>query len=138
MPGTEGYRGEQRGTDRTQPDRRDQGTPPAPDRDRGTNPPDRNKTDRPPEGARSAAPATIIVSLPADATLTVDDTPTRSMTERRVFLSPPLETGKTFHYTLKAEAMRDGKPVTTTQRIDVSAGQVTRVELTLPERVALK
>src|SRR5262249_8096817 len=122
------YRQNDRGT----PERR---SPSDTDRPRA-NPPDRPENPKPPSEARAPAPATIIVTLPTDAALTVDDTPTRSTTGRRVFLSPPLEPGKTFHYTLKAQAMRDGKPVTTTQRIEVRAGDTTRVELALPERVA--
>lgn len=87
---------------------------------------------RPPDEARNAAPASILVSLPADAKLTFDDAPTRSTSASRVFLTPPLERGKTFHYTLKAEAVRDGRSVTVSKQIDVRAGQETRVELTLP------
>jgi uncharacterized protein (TIGR03000 family) len=124
MPGAEGYRREDRRA-------------PAGDADRPrNNPPKRDQENRPPQEVRGPVPATIIVTLPDDATLMVDDTPTRSTTSRRVFISPPLEPGKTFHYTFKAEAMRDNKPVNTSQRVEVRAGQVTRVELTLPQRVA--
>ena len=48
------------------------------------------------------APATIIVSLPADATLTIDDAATVSTSSLRVFTSPILPNGRDFHYTLKA------------------------------------
>jgi uncharacterized protein (TIGR03000 family) len=93
---------------------------------------DGQQTDRPPQEAKTAASATVLVSLPADAKLTIDDTPTRSTTARRRFESPPLEPGKTYHYTLTAEAMREGRAVTVSQRIDVRAGQETRVQLVLP------
>jgi uncharacterized protein (TIGR03000 family) len=143
LPGAEGAR-DQRGLerDRIPSDRRDQNPPeqrtPGGDIERRTpGKTDREQPNKPPEQSRSAAPATIIVSLPADAMLTVDDTPTRSVTARRVFVSPPLAPGKAFHYTFKAEAMRDGQNVSTTKRVEVRAGQETRVELTLPpERVA--
>jgi uncharacterized protein (TIGR03000 family) len=138
MPGAAGYPRNDQGIDRG--DR----VPAGQDR-RGTggeadiprpNAPRRNQESRPPDEVRGPAPATIIVTLPDDATLMVDDTPTRSTTSRRIFVSPPLEPGKMFHYTLKAEAMRDGKPVTTSQRVEVRAGGLTRVDLSLPQRVA--
>jgi uncharacterized protein (TIGR03000 family) len=146
MPGAEGYRGEDRNRpapapapdqrqDRSQPNR--QNTPSGTDRPGSTNPPTGTDQDRPRQETSTAAPATIVVSLPADAKLTVDDSPTRSTTSRRVFISPPLEPGKKFHYTLKAEVMRNGKPVTETLQIDVRAGQLTQVDMNLPsERVA--
>jgi uncharacterized protein (TIGR03000 family) len=87
-----------------------------------------------PYGAMAAAeaPATIVVTLPEDATLSIDDSPTTSTSGNRVFVSPSLPTGREYHYTLKAEVMRDGKPVTVEEKITVKAGEETRIELTLP------
>jgi uncharacterized protein (TIGR03000 family) len=76
--------------------------------------------------------ATLMVNLPADATLTIDDEATASTSGNRVFVTPPLETGKEFHYTLKAKIVRDGRVQTTTQQVAVRAGEVSRVELTIP------
>jgi uncharacterized protein (TIGR03000 family) len=73
-----------------------------------------------------------VVSLPADARLTVDDTVTKSTSATRTFVSPALETGKDFHYTLKAEVVRDGKTYTTIRRIAVRAGEETKVSLDIP------
>jgi uncharacterized protein (TIGR03000 family) len=75
------------------------------------------------------APATIVVSLPADAKLAIDDHLTASTSEARVFVSPELAPGKDFTYTLKAEIMRDGQKLTATERVSVRAGQETRVSL---------
>jgi uncharacterized protein (TIGR03000 family) len=72
------------------------------------------------------------VSLPADARLTVDETVTKSTSSTRTFVSPALETGKDFHYTLKAEVVRDGKTYTTIRRIAVRAGEETKVSLDIP------
>jgi len=82
--------------------------------------------------AQGAAPATIVVTLPADAKLMIDDSPTTSTSGRRVFVSPALTPGRTFHYTLKAEVVRAGKPVRTEKRVEVSAGKETEVSLTMP------
>jgi uncharacterized protein (TIGR03000 family) len=73
------------------------------------------------------APATIIVELPADASLTVDDTATVSTSARRVFLSPELNPGREYNYTLKAEFVRDGKTVSMTKIVTVSAGNESKV-----------
>jgi uncharacterized protein (TIGR03000 family) len=79
-----------------------------------------------------AAPATIVVNLPADAKLLIDDNATTSTTDRRVFVSPDLKPGKEYHYTLKAEVVRDGKAVTMEEKIIVKAGEETKVSLTVP------
>jgi uncharacterized protein (TIGR03000 family) len=80
----------------------------------------------------AGAPATIVVDLPEDATLTVDDSATRATSATRVFVSPSLSTGQDFHYTLKAEVMRDGKPFSVEKTITVRAGVETRVSLEMP------
>jgi uncharacterized protein (TIGR03000 family) len=76
-----------------------------------------------------AAPATIIVSLPAEAKLTIDDAATTSISDRRVFTSPDLPMGREFHYNLKAEYTRDGKPVVISKQITVRAGEETTVTM---------
>ena len=73
--------------------------------------------------------ATIVVSLPADAQLTIDDEATASTSDHRVFVSPTLEPGREFHYNLKATVVRDGKPVVMEERITVRAGEETKVTL---------
>ena len=75
------------------------------------------------------APATIIVSLPASAKLMVDGNPTTSTSDRRVFVSPALDRGMEYFYTLKAEVVRDGKTETRTEKVTVRAGEETKVEI---------
>jgi uncharacterized protein (TIGR03000 family) len=83
----------------------------------------------PPEGSALPAPATIIVSLPADAKLTIDGAKTTSTSDLRTFVSPVLQPGKTFHYTLKASVVRDGKTIEVEEKVEVRAGAQTRVTL---------
>lgn len=93
------------------------------------------ETVKPPKaGTTTALPssATIVVSLPADARLTVDDVVTQSTSATRTFVSPALESGKDFHYTLKAEIVRDGKTYTAIRRVAVRAGEETKVSLDIP------
>ena len=90
------------------------------------------RTDQSPK----AAPATIVVRLPADAKLTIDDAATASTSARRVFTSPDLPAGREFHYTLKAEWTRDGKPVAISRQIAVRAGEETDLTLEADAAVA--
>jgi uncharacterized protein (TIGR03000 family) len=85
------------------------------------------------ESYHRAAPATIVVELPAEAKLLIDGQPTTSGSSQRVFVSPDLDSSRDYHYTLKAEAVRDGKPVVVEKRVTVRGGQTTPVRLTFPE-----
>lgn len=71
--------------------------------------------------------AMIIVTLPSDANLSFDDYPTSSTGARRSFITPPLEVGKDYTYTLKAEFGAQKKAQTKT--ITVRAGRITEVSL---------
>lgn len=84
------------------------------------------------KGAAIPAPATIVVNLPAEAKLTIDDAATRSTSSVRVFSTPTLENSKDYFYTLKAEIVRDGQTVTASKRVAVRAGEETRVSLEFP------
>jgi uncharacterized protein (TIGR03000 family) len=70
--------------------------------------------------------AKLIVTLPADAKLYVDNQPTQTPAERRVFQSPRLEPGQLYYYNLRAEVVRDGRTITREQRVIVQGGRVTR------------
>jgi len=72
--------------------------------------------------APTAAPARIVVTLPADANLKIDGNLMASNATRRVFESPKLEAGKAFSYTFQVEYQRDGKPVVATKNVRITAG----------------
>jgi uncharacterized protein (TIGR03000 family) len=78
--------------------------------------------------------ATIIVHVPDDATLMIDGHKTTSASSTRRLYSPPLEPGKSYHYNLEAIVTRDGKPITVEQRVDVRAGAIREVTITMPDR----
>jgi uncharacterized protein (TIGR03000 family) len=88
---------------------------------------------KPKTGVMAPAPATIIVSLPADASLLVDGAATTSTSTQRVFVSPELNPGRDYHYTLKAEWVRDGKSVAVSKEVAVRAGEETRVQIAAGE-----
>ncbi len=82
-----------------------------------------------------SAPATIVVTLPADAKLTIDGAATSSTSARRTFVSPTLPAGQEFGYTLQAEIVRDGKTVKVTKQVTVRAGEETTVSFEEPASV---
>ena len=82
--------------------------------------------------------AVIVVSLPADAKLTIDDEATTSTSDQRVFVSSNLPTGQEFHYTLKAEVVVNGKSVVVSEVVTVRAGEETKVTLGAPTGVAAR
>ncbi len=87
----------------------------------------------PPDGtAQGPAAATIVVQLPAEARLTINNQPSQATSPTRTFVSPPLDRGRDYYYTLKAEMVRAGQPVTVTQRIAVRAGEERQVLLKFP------
>ena len=75
----------------------------------------------------NTAPATLFVSVPADARLSIDGAATTSTSTERVFVSPALSFGREYHYTLQAEFVRDGKVVKVSKEVAVKAGDETRV-----------
>jgi uncharacterized protein (TIGR03000 family) len=98
----------------------------------GTTPPQNLNRPMPQARANLERPATIVVRLPVNARLMIEGQPTQSMSGERVFVSPPLEPGKTYSYNLKAEIDRNGEKATTTQSVDVRAGETSRVALNFP------
>jgi len=50
-----------------------------------------------------------------------------------VFVSPSLDPGRDYHYTLKAEVVRNGRPVVISKDVAVKAGKETLVDLNATE-----
>ena len=86
-------------------------------------------TTPPPMGGGFDAPASLVVNLPADATLKIDGTATKATSTVRQFTTPVLARGESYNYTLTAEIVRDGQTYSATQTVAVRAGQTSQVEL---------
>jgi uncharacterized protein (TIGR03000 family) len=80
-----------------------------------------------PQKTGLSAPATIVVSVPADAKVTVDGRPTASNSTRRTLITPALEQGAEYVYSLRAEVTRDGQTLAQTQQVTVRAGETFQV-----------
>ena len=94
----------------------------------GTKPMPKSEPVKDPKKASINVPATIVVSLPADARLFVDGTPTTSTSDRRTLVTPGLETGSTFVYEVRAEIVQEGRTVAQTQQVSVRGGETTAVQ----------
>jgi uncharacterized protein (TIGR03000 family) len=81
--------------------------------------------------------ATLVVHLPADATLTIDGKQTVSTSETRVFTTPPLAPGKEFTYEITARVSRGGAIEEVTRQVTVRGGNETTVSLEATQFVAL-
>jgi uncharacterized protein (TIGR03000 family) len=73
------------------------------------------------------APATLVVTLPADAILKVDGNRTTSTSSFRRFVTPDLDPGKDFYYSLEAEVVSNGRTEILTKNVTVRAGLQTQV-----------
>lgn len=87
---------------------------------------------QPAAGQPGSNRAALVVHLPADARLTVDDTPTKATSDTRRFVTPPLEPGATYRYVLKAELDRNGVKEKASRNVEVRAGETTNVSLDFP------
>jgi uncharacterized protein (TIGR03000 family) len=85
---------------------------------------------------QAAAPATILVSLPAGASLTVDGAATKSTAAQRTLITPALEVNGEYAYTLRAEFVSEGRTLVQTQQVNVRGGQTSTVEFNFSTEVA--
>ncbi len=76
--------------------------------------------------------AGIRVLVPADAEVFFDGKRTTQKGAERLFITPPLQSGKKYHYDLLARWKEDGKTVEQKRRIDVSSGTAIRVDMRTP------
>jgi uncharacterized protein (TIGR03000 family) len=72
--------------------------------------------------------AKLVVELPANAKLFIDDKPMKVTSGLRSFNTPELEPGQAYYYMVRVETIRDGKPVSQTRRVIVRAGQIARAD----------
>lgn len=73
----------------------------------------------------------LTVEVPAEAKIFVNGQETSSTGEIRQYISRNLQPGYNYSYEVRAEIVRDGKPVNETKTIDVKAGEVAKVAFNL-------
>jgi uncharacterized protein (TIGR03000 family) len=80
------------------------------------------------EEAVKAERARLIVEVPADAVVFIDDRPTTSTEAVRTFRTPELAAGQTYYYEVRAEVLRDGRRVSETKKVLMRAGEEARAD----------
>jgi uncharacterized protein (TIGR03000 family) len=84
------------------------------------------------QGERAEArQATIVVNLPADAVMFIDGRQSGQSSDLRTIITPNLNPNKDYTYTIKAEAIRDGRRVEKIERVTFRAGATVNVRLDL-------
>jgi uncharacterized protein (TIGR03000 family) len=73
--------------------------------------------------------ATLVVNLPPDAKLTLNGQPTLSTSTTRRFVTPPLQAGRQYQYSVRAEIVRAGVPSVVERTIIVRANEESSVSL---------
>jgi len=75
-----------------------------------------------------------VVVPKADAEVFINDTATSSTGTERQFESPALDPGQSYHYTIRAQWMDNGKRVEQKREVPVKAGQTVTVDFSKPAR----
>jgi uncharacterized protein (TIGR03000 family) len=101
--------------------------PPAGGTDKSGDKKDKDKESRLPTRAK------LIVELPTDAKLFIDDQLMKSTATTRSFNTPALEVGTSYYYDLRVEVVRDGKTYEGTKRVVIRAGEQVRAAFTESE-----
>jgi uncharacterized protein (TIGR03000 family) len=78
--------------------------------------------------AEDRASATVVVKVPDDGKLYFNGGLTKQTGTTRTFSTPDLQQGKSYVYEVKAEVIRNGKPVTKTKEITLRASETTQVD----------
>jgi len=72
--------------------------------------------------------ARLIVELPEDAKLFVDDRPVQTANQTvRTFTTPQLDPSQEYFYILRGEVVRNGQKMEETQRVTIRAGSQIKV-----------
>ena len=79
-----------------------------------------------------AIPATVSISIPADAKLLFSGKLAEGTGAIRSFVTPPLEPNQEYSYEMTAEVLRDGRTLTLTKTVIVRAGESVKVEFEPP------
>ena len=74
--------------------------------------------------AEKEGAAKLIIDVPADAKLYIDDQPMKTESARRTFSTPALQKGQAYFYDVRVEVVRDGKTYSDSKRVIVRAGEL--------------
>jgi uncharacterized protein (TIGR03000 family) len=103
----------------------------------GKTPSDGEESEIPPApSAQALSRTTLVVSLPADARLTINGTATQSTGATRRFITPALAPNSEYYYLIRAEFTQDQRNVEQTRRVTFRPGQEVQVTFEPAAQVA--
>ena len=108
------------------PPKKDDRPVPMKDEPKKDDPKKDDKKDEKKDNAAAGNAAKLTVDLPPGARLFVDNQPVNAAGVK-TFNTPALVKGQAYYYTVRAELVRDGKPVSETRMVIVRAGETSRV-----------
>jgi uncharacterized protein (TIGR03000 family) len=77
--------------------------------------------------------AKVMIDVPANAKLYIDNQPMSDKTGQRAFMTPPLQRGQTYFYDVKIVLTVDGREKAETQRVILRAGDVVAASFPTPQ-----
>ena len=77
--------------------------------------------------------AEVEVLLPTDAVLYAESQRLRLTSDRRVFVSPPLQSGQRYEYAFRVEYVRNGETITRSRSVQIQAGTKERLDFSESE-----
>jgi uncharacterized protein (TIGR03000 family) len=81
------------------------------------------------EGKEQQSRAKIVIEVPEDAKLFIDDQLMKTTSTQRAFATPMLDEGQAYYYIVRAEVIREGKTYEQTRRVIVRAGEQVKTSL---------
>jgi uncharacterized protein (TIGR03000 family) len=82
--------------------------------------------------------ARLVVELPADAKLYIDNQAVKLASGKRTFSTPNLDRGQAYYYMVRAEVVRDGKTYSETKRVIVRSGEIAQASFPEEQLVRAK
>lgn len=76
----------------------------------------------------------VVIEVPENAKLFVDDNLMKDGGTQRVFQTPPLNPNETYYYEIRVEVMNEGKVSSTTQKLVVRPGITMTADLRVPSQ----
>lgn len=73
-------------------------------------------------GAAESDRAHLVIEVPVDAKLYIDDQLMKTTSEKRIFNTPKLDKGQTYYYMLRVEVAREGVTHSESRRVLIKAG----------------
>lgn len=86
----------------------------------------------------ATSPTNLTVYVPVGATLTFNGARTEQMTAVRTFVTPAVEMGKDYYYTVEATYTSNGEPVLRRHQLKFTAGQTLVINMLEAEQVVIE